>query len=333
MGRPAGLGSAWTQSAVVVLLALGGCSGDGPDDGGRGADGSAEGDAAADGPDAPPGELGADEVTEALPDAPRPASCPADHWLTSLRGAVVDESGRPLEGVKVQLCLRVSETDRLLCLRPADSAADGRWTVVVPDEGRCLSRAVVRVIRPLERLATSYCEVDLTAAAPNLELAEPYVLFATTPATTLPPEGDGAAARTVIFDGGLEVDVVPDRLFLGGDGYAGLAARRVPLESDGLCFVPPELSLDALFAFSPEGDVTGGSLTARLPVDGLPSGTTATLYVLGSLNCTLPDGTLLEEGALHEVGTAAVGAPGEPLEASGEAGLPCFSWWGYRLDR
>ena len=169
-------------------------------------------------------------ITDFPPDSldaldPTPDPTCTGTWAVGGRGQIVDEAGNPVAGARPQMCLR-SPTDTLLCVMPPESAADGFWHQEVPEgEPRCVAEIALRALLPNAGFGTTYCHVPLTMNGSVIELREPIVLYATPGATSLPPLGDETAARTVVIDDGLELDVTPDVLF--GDDYERLAGRRI----------------------------------------------------------------------------------------------------------
>ncbi|MCB9535161.1 MAG: hypothetical protein H6704_02775 [Myxococcales bacterium] len=274
-----------------------------------------------------PAAVGAD-----IPDAPtdRPAECAAE-WVSVVRGWVVAPGGAPLPGAKAQVCLRVSPSNTLRCLRPGDADAEGVFTVQVPDEVRCVSHAAMRVLLPGSGKAATYCEVDVTGAPPVLRLPDPLVLFQTRPALDLPPEGDRDAERPIVIDDGLVLDLVPRRYYTGAGTYEDIAGRRVPVDARGLCFLDDGPPLDGLYALYPEGSVDAPGAPVHLPnTTGLPPGTTVELFVLGGLDCRGADGRTLPEASWTVFGTGTVRADGTMIDSDPGVGLPCLTWLGYR---
>ncbi|MCB9535353.1 MAG: hypothetical protein H6704_03745 [Myxococcales bacterium] len=267
---------------------------------------------------------------------PRDAACAADAWLTHLRGWIVDQDGRPIEGAKAQACVRRAPDEQLNCLSPADTGADGVFTIAVPEAGgnRCMRRLAVRTLAPGCGSATLYCRVDVPApdaVDSVLRAPGPFTLVDTAPATELPPEGDPEATRTVVFADGLELDVTPGRLYAEGEGYVGLGAAAVAPDAQGLCFAADVADFSALYAFYPEGDVEGAPFPVRLPnTAGLPAGAAVEFLTLGGLDCTLDAEHRIEEGEWAVSGTGTVSADGSQVVSDAGSGVPCLTWFGYR---
>jgi hypothetical protein len=270
-------------------------------------------------------DAGADVTDGGVEDLSRSPDCDTSiPWVTEVSGQTVDEAGAGFADVVVQLCVRTNEA-QLLCLRPSTSGDEGAFTVDVAANARCMERATARVIKPLTNNATLYCSVPLTTEASSIVLEAPYTLVSTTPATGLPAVGDEAAVRAVGFAGGLSLDVAPSTLPNGT--YERLAARVI----DDVAAAPACLRVDApamssMVGFSPELDVSGAGLTARLPNSGaLAAGTTVPVYALGSIDCRRADGTLLEEGHWDHFADGVVTPDGTSIEV---AGVPCLTWLG-----
>jgi len=189
-----------------------------------------------------------------------------------------------------------------------------------------MNRAAMRVLAPNANMSTAYCKMPLDPDEPDLQLSDTFVLHPTTVVPNLPDEGDRQAVRTITFAEGLELDFTPQDYF--GFPYANLASTKIAPDANGLCFVDSSNNLEALFAFSPEGDVRGKFPMRVSNSTGLAPNTVVDLYILGGLNCTLEDGTHLEEADWHQYGTGTVSADGTTIDAE-EAGLPCLTWFGY----
>lgn len=258
------------------------------------------------------------------------AECEQVAPTTSVSGRVLDEAGNPLGGAAAQMCVRLEISDRLICLAPALSDDDGRFEVSIPVAAQCASEATMRVLEPQADRATVYCHVALDEAGGALALEEPYTLVATTPASELPEYGDADAERTVIFDGGLEVDVTPAELSGGEDAYAELAAVLVDPAAVDVCFVG-DSGVFALWAFSPESNVDAAPFAARFPNStGLAPGTGVDLYVLGGLATTAMTREPLREGEWLRFSTATVSDDGAQIVA--ERGVPATTWVGLAVS-
>ncbi|MCB9546869.1 MAG: hypothetical protein H6706_13580 [Myxococcales bacterium] len=273
-----------------------------------------------------------------LPDLAPPSAKPQGdgtcrgYVVSSIRGKLLAEDGTGYAGARAQLCVREGTSDRLTCLRPEEADANGDFQVTVPDDTRCIGAAAMRVLAPGEPAAVSYCTLDLSGG-PAVTLPEPLIIYSTRSPRSLPPaDGSDQRAHTVDFGQGLQVDVVPGRLYGGsGSPYDALTARRVDPGSPGLCFPDAVAGFDGLYAFSPEADVDGEGLSLRIATDEPPL-TAVALYVLGGLGCTDAAGELIPEAGWMDFGTGIVGDDGY-IHVGGDSGLPCLSWLGYRVIR
>ncbi len=259
-----------------------------------------------------------------------PPDC-ADTFVGAVRGWVAAPGGAPVEGAKAQLCIHLSPSDSLLCLQPGTTGADGVFTINVPEQNRCITRSAMRVLLPDAGKATTYCPVPVEGAPSVIRRDSPFVLFQTKRPITLPPEGDGAA-REVVFDDGLVVEFTPSQWYSGGGVYDELGARRVPVDSVGLCLPEDAAPFAGLYAFYPEGAADEGvAFPVHLPnVDGFAPGSQVELSVLGGLDCKLTDGTAIPEATWAVVGTATVSPDGARIDSDPGVGLPCTTWLGYR---
>lgn len=246
----------------------------------------------------------------------------AGTWVAGVLGSVVDETGRAVAGAYAQMCVRGVDGE-FDCLAPPDGDAQGRFVQVVPPEVRCMGTAALRVSRPGSGLATTYAHVDLAPEDAILRFREPFVLHHVDPAIDMPPRGDPGAARTVGFEDGLELDVIPVVL---GDRYEELAARRVPA-SEWPDFARGAAGLRGLYAFEPEMGTRQG-FPVRIP-DDLPDGTRVELLVLGGLATFLPDGRQVEEADFEVYGGGV--ARGGVVVGDGDGALPYLSWMGWRV--
>ncbi|MEM9067865.1 MAG: hypothetical protein AAGE52_05140 [Myxococcota bacterium] len=248
-------------------------------------------------------------------------------WIIGGRGRIVDERGEPIESARPQLCLRLVGNE-LLCLLPPESETDGFWHQEIETDARCIQDVALRTLLPGSTFGTTYCEVPLTLNSGVLEMRDPIILYDLVPATA-PPLGDENAAREVVFDDGLVLEVTPSVFF--SDEYENLVGRRVDLD-DPPCFVE-EGSLLGLYAFGPEASILNDSdegFPIRIPnTEGLADGTVVELLILGGLETRLPGERLIEEAEFEVYGTAVV--RGEEIVSNPDGALPYLSWLGYRV--
>jgi hypothetical protein len=302
-------------AAIVLLWGCGDDASGGIDAGGGGTD--------AGGADAEPRlDAGDDD-----PDA-GPHNCEGV-WLERIEGTVVDEDGVGVEAGRAQACLRLAPSGTLVCLAPPLTEADGSYAIDVTDRARCVQGAVLRALKPDAPYATSYCHVDVGVTADALlAVPEPTILYRSEPPATLPPLGDETARRTVVFEDGLEIDVVPEALGFGVD-YEALGARRIPVDGELPCFARGVAGLEGLYAFLEEGQIEGAGFAFRIPnATGLAAGTEVELLVLGGLDTRLADGSTVEEADFAPFGTGVVSADGSHIAAEA---LSYFTWLGYRV--
>lgn len=306
---------------IIAALALAGCDGAAPPDdipdAGRDAGALADVGATEDAGACEADPMGDPLACESLEPDP---SCEA-RWTVGVRGRVIAlEGGAGVADARPQLCARVAPDNRLVCLVPPTTDAEGEFTIVVPEEIRCLERAAMRVVAPRQPLGAVYCPFALEGTEPVIALEEAFALPATAPAE-VPPEGDPAAPREVRFPGGVTLTLAPDAL-LGADAYERLAGGPVPVEATA-CFAEGRPLLGA-YTFTPEGTLATPAAVA-LPNDaGLPPGASVDLYVLGGLDTRLVDGTPVEEAELARFGAGTVSADGARI-VSDEASLPYLS--------
>jgi len=270
-------------------------------------------------PEAVNGDLGLDTTR---------GECDARYgWVAGMRGFIIDDTGAPLEGAKAQACIYTEPGSVLLCLMPNDSDSTGVFTIPVPNEARCQSGINMRILLPASGRASMYC--DASSAEAIVRLGEPLVLFDTDPAVA-GTGGDLDAARDVVFaDGTALVGFVPNDYF-GSDPDA-LGMKRVDPAARGLCFLDEETPPPAaVLAFYPEGALLA-PVDMRLPNDlGLPAGSQVIFSVLGSLDCTLADGSHVPEAKWQDYGTGTVSADGTTIVSDPGSGVPCINWMGYR---
>ncbi|MBK6685682.1 MAG: hypothetical protein IPG45_14525 [Deltaproteobacteria bacterium] len=275
-------------------------------------------------PDATVGPDSGSCLVETPPDPTPDPACTAD-WLTVVKGDLVRAGGGPIEDARAQLCLR-TPNDVLRCLRPAATCADGHFEIAVPEEARCVAHGALRMLLPTGGYATTYCELPVVNP-PVVTLPSALRLYATNPVANLPPAGDLTASRDINFEGGLVASLIPNDTYVE---YGDLAARKIAAADPVPCFLEGQPAPDGLWAFSPEGDIVGDGAPLVIPnTTGLAAGSMVRLYVLGGLDCTLSDGTLVPESEWREYGNAQVSADGTVIEG---ARLPCLTWFGYRAQ-
>jgi hypothetical protein len=188
----------------------------------------------------------------------------------------------------------------------------------------------MRVLLPGAQFGTTYCHIALEPVGGELSLSDPFVLYASAVPTTLPAEGDPSVVRTVVFEGGLELDVTPDAIGFGGS-YDDLAARRVDVAGDPPCFARGAFGLVDLWVLEPEVAIRSPGFPFRIPnATGLAPGTPVDLLLLGGLDTELADGTAVEEADFVVFATGTVRADGSRIDPDGAAGLPYLSWLGVR---
>lgn len=320
--------------SLVLGLAVGACAAERQSNGiiDPKADASVRGDAGVAPVDAGGGggggaDAGAVVGVDSGPVARDPGCPPSARWLLSMSGRVIDPSGAPLPEARAQVCLRLAPNDQLICLRPGSATADGRFTVPISEDARCVDEATMRVLVPSTHRATTYCHAELPPGVADVAVDAPYVLFPTVAAPNLPPVGNDREARDVTFaDGLLLRDLVPYDFFAE---YAELAAARVDPASPGLCFLSGSPPLEQLWAFSPEGTISAPGVAVRIPNStNLPAGTRVRLFVLGGLGCATPGGDEIAEAEWREFGTGTVDSTGAFIDSDAGSGLTCVTWLG-----
>lgn len=285
-------------------------------------------DAAPPGADAEPVSPDAAPEGDAGFDLTRDPACPQSAaYIVLYNGRVVDQAGQGIAGAKAQMCIHTAPRDGFYCIQPADTRADGTFTVVVPEDVRCMRDSTMRFLVPRTSRGATYCKIPLASATPETTSTVAFSMFDTRAPRTLPPRGDENAARTVVFDDGLELDITPFSFF---GTYDNLAGARVPLDHPGLCFLEGQAPFDGLYVFSPEGDFDG-RVPLRIPnTTGLAPGRRVRGSVLGSLGCMLENMYLVPEAEWAEFGAGEVSADGRTITIT--PGLPCLSWFGYRAE-
>jgi len=273
-----------------------------------------------------------DDAAEPIPDGGidvtrDPACPPTAAWVVILNGILRDQAGAALPNAKAQMCIRTAVRDMFFCINPADTRADGTFTIEVPPTVRCMRSAAMRFLAPRTPRGATYCKIDLATVDGTITVPDPYALFDTRPPRTLPPEGNIDAQRTVVFDDGLELDITPSKFFAE---YTQLTGSRVPLNHAGLCFLEGQAPFDGLYTFAPEADIDGRAALRVPNTTMLAAGKTVHVFVLGSLGCMLDDMSLVPEAEWVEVGTGQVSMDATTIEIP--SGLPCLSWFAYRAD-
>jgi len=250
--------------------------------------------------------------------------------------------GNPMKDAWAQLCLVTCGPEAncgggtAVCLTPADTIADGSFEVFVPVENRCLVEMTMRNLVVGQNRATMYCHLGLDSAESAYQVTESLKLYPTVSATMIPPEGDKEMVRDIQFADGLTLSMAP-KYFYGE--YEELAAA--PVDPSGLCFVEDPSTVDALYAFSPEGTAgvdfmnnTIREIGIKMPVPAnsmASAGDKYKLFALGGLGC--PDPTSMEpgsnfikEGEWAQFGTGTVDMSGTMIESDVGTGVPCLTW-------
>jgi hypothetical protein len=262
----------------------------------------------------------------ALGDAPLDAGLPACEVepVDVVRGRVVDALGAPVDRARPQLCVRLIEGDRLVCLMPPFTNAEGRFEIRVPTEVRCMRSAAMRVLVTGGSYGTSYCPIDLAPMAGVLELSEGIELFEVERAS-LPAYGDPGAVREVPLGDALVVTLAPESIGDEAD-HARLGAVRVdPARS---C-VPAARALDGLLVSMPEKRLAA---PFRVLATELPAGSRVELFVIGGLDTELADGTVVPEAELARLGAGTVSDDGT-LTPEPTVLLPQLGWLGWSVAR
>lgn len=258
----------------------------------------------------------------------RDPACPAHVPFTaSVRARVVDDAGAGLADARVQLCVWTFDA-RMLCLEPGRTDTAGDVLIDVAAPARCMVSATARVLLPQSRRPALYCGVALSDDDASVTVADPYVLLEAAPPTTLPDLGAEDQPRAVTF-AQLALEVTPADI--GAEAYQRLAATTMTPSQAPRCVAAAAPDLDLLVAFSPETDVGGAGFPLTLDNGlGLGAGDEVELLVQGALDCTLGDGTAVDKGAWHVLGSASVSADGEHIVTSGATAVPCLGWLGVR---
>lgn len=248
-------------------------------------------------------------------------------WVVTIGGQLQTGAGVGIDDARAQVCVR-TEDDTLTCLRPKETCQGGQWEVLLPDFVRCAASVVMHNFALDLQFADTYCRPGIAGLGPRVMLADPIKLYATTLVANIPPEGDRTAARTLTFQGDLEVDVTPDKIFFG---YEELAAVQLAGDVSPLpCFVSASDNFDKIYGFSPSINIEGPTgFPFKVNATGLAEGTTVDLFVLGGLDCRLTEDpvSVVEEAHWESYATAVVAADGS---ISGD--LPCFNWFAYKAQ-
>ena len=256
-------------------------------------------------------------------------ACTGD-WIAGVRGQVEDETGAPVSGAQVQMCLRLANLSQL-CLEPQTTDENGWYAVVLPEPARCLSRVIVRATRTggAQRYGTSFLLTSTRPLYGVLDVAEPVALVPTQAPIEMPPMGDVSAMRTVRFASGLELEVTPEALDFQ-ESYDFLTAGEVEL-SAAPGFTASAPGLTGLWALGPElGSYPG--MRFRIPnTRGLSEGARVDLFLVGGIYTELADGHYVEEGDFERFGSGVV--RDGFIEPDPGSELPYLTWLGYREVR
>ena len=253
-------------------------------------------------------------------------------YVNEARGWVVNEVGEPLYGARVQMCSRHAETGILACSSPTETSSTGYFSIKVSASARCMANAVLRSLVARVAFAPIYCHAELNDSIDDgvLRMTDPLVLYETRPATEITEPMDEGGLAEVSLLGDVKISFNPD--FLYGPTLDEVGGRSLLPTDPGLCFLEEtENQVDGIFAFAPEGDLTGGTAGLSFPnTMGYEPGTEIQIYVLGNLDCSI-EGQVepIEEGEWQAYTTAMVDEAGMLINTNPDLGLPCLSWFGY----
>lgn len=239
-------------------------------------------------------------------------------YTAAITGRIIDDEGNPVEEGRAQLCIHRTDGN-FICLSPALGDADGWWVRAVGEEHRCIDRIALRATSPVERMATTYCPVDLAVVEGIYEHPVDIVVHELDD-VPLPPIGDELAPREVtIGDGLVLTNIVPERFF---GRYEEIGATRV----EAPCFAE---DMDGVYALGPEALPSEEGFNVRIPnTTGLADGTRVELFILGGLFTVLLDETVVEESTLAKFGEGTV--MGDTIVGDSDARLTELTWLAYR---
>ncbi len=271
------------------------------------------------------------DVPEELDLTPDP-DCTEGTWLVRIGGTVQLDDGSTEEGLKAQVCLRRAASDVAICLRPQNTAADGSFAVLLPENERCVEQVSLRILKVASTYATTYCHVELEGAGADHVVPEPFVLFDTSDAVSRPALGEATASRDVELLDGVVLSVVPSALESDGsaeDTYEALRAVQVDPASTATCFVDPADGFAGLIGFDPESNVTGSSFDITLPnPTGIAAGAEVEILVQGGLFVKNDRGELVPEADWVRGGLGTVSEDGATIVAT--AAVPGLNWLAWR---
>ena len=258
-----------------------------------------------------------------------PADCAAA-WVAAATGRVVDNTGAPIEGASVGYCVFGNGLGN--CLKDVKTTKNGWYNYPIETPYRCIEKLAVRIYAPEAtklRVSENYCKPALTPVRGVLDVATDDILYRLAAPTSLPAIGDPKASRTVTFSD-IDVTLIPDSI-VEGDQYARMSAGVLDLKSPP-CFVPKDLMLEGLVAFSPNMNVnvfgeTINKIGFKLKTT-LPEGTAVDLYILGGLATQLNADKTVDEGEFVKFGTGKVQSGKVVPDAGSE--LPALTVLGYR---
>jgi hypothetical protein len=325
-----------TVSVCAVFLACAGCPAD-DETSGAGANGGSSGGSGSGGTAGAGAAPGSECETMPMGDetscddplvlisgdcvSPEPdPGCTEGTNVNAVLGVVTDGSGIPVPNSPVRI--QVLAVTAGWCATSLTDA--GGYQFAIPARFNCVSRLIMQFGLPtISASALGYCEADLDSLDSAILAMPPGQTFEVDPPLTLPPLGDGSLPRIVVFQDGLEVDVVPDQI--GGEGnYNALASKRVPVDGLLPCIAEGK-SFEGLYAFAPEVRVDGSGFQIRIPNStGLPIGSRVDFEVIVPFLEGDPDRPLWTA-----FGTGTVLPNGETIESDLSSELPYFSWLGY----
>ena len=310
-----------------------------------------DGDGVADGEDncvevSNPGQedADADEIGDAcdpvdnnqIPD--RPAFCTSHPWIYQIVGEVEGADGAPLTNSIVQVCV-TSSTGSYVCQRPERSDSVGKFKMVINGEYQCMQTAAIRLLHVDTLSTTFYLDLELPEVVsgsndPVYDLGDPVVLYATEAASvpTIESPRTNNNVYTIAFTDGLEIDMKPSEFMGTTGGMDDLRSARVTGAGGGLEFAREATQFEGFYGFWPEADIKDANGYAlRIPNStNLAVGTRVDFYVLGGLTSTDLSGQKIAEGEWKKVGTGTAGAT-DIISDTGK-GIPCLTWFGYKVQ-
>ena len=212
-------------------------------------------------------------------------------YLEKVSGTVLDYQRRPVSAAKAQVCVYTPTKDSI-CIGPVETDDNGRWTIALPNDFRCVVKGSSRVVDPGGNRVTDVCGFNASTTS-DLDLGDMVLTEGTHEWTKDDLTLTHADGVTLVFDHQDALDNVNADIEVALD-----------FNVSETCFGNRYRS-NYRVAITPEGWADGITLSA-LPAGQLPDGAIVDIFLIGGLYSELPNGEILSQGDTWHFTTATV---------------------------